>query len=106
MCIYIDQMRFQKLSFLWISTIDSVFQNLIFVAFLWRFCADQCEHFHKNGGFFSTFVQKRSSVTGAQEQFTKIVVNTMSLLKILVAFRLLCGVKCKKHEAQITKHEE
>ena len=33
--------------------------------FLWRFCADQCVHFHKNGAFISVFVQKRSSVDGA-----------------------------------------
>ena len=26
--------------------------------FLWRFCADHCEHFQKNGGFSSVFVQK------------------------------------------------
>ena len=50
-----------KPPFLWISTFDSVFENL---PFLWRFCADQCEHFNKNGGFSLRFCTKRCSVNG------------------------------------------
>ena len=54
------------------SLIECVFENLRFCGyplskppFLWRFYADQYERFHKNGGFVSVFVKKRSSVNRA-----------------------------------------
>ena len=40
LCVHIDEMRFRK------------------PPFLWRFCAGQCEHFHKNGGFSLRFCTK------------------------------------------------
>ena len=36
LCVHIDQIRFRKPPFLWLSTFDSVFNNLRFVAFLCR----------------------------------------------------------------------
>ena len=40
LCVHIDQMRFRK------------------HPFLWSFCADQCENFHKNGRFSLRFCTK------------------------------------------------
>ena len=68
---------FKNLRLCAFTLIKSVFKNLrfcgyplsiafsktsAFVAFL---CADQCEHFHKNGRFLSVIVQKQCNVNGA-----------------------------------------
>ena len=60
---------FKNLRFCAFTLIQSVFKNLRFcgyplsIAFsitsvFWRFCADQREHFHKNGGFSLRFCTK------------------------------------------------
>ena len=55
-------MRFQKPPFLWISTFDSVFENLRFCGV---FVGISVNTFTKTEVFLSVFVQKRSSVNGA-----------------------------------------
>ena len=60
--VHIDQMRFQKPPFLWISTFDSVFVNLRFCDVFVRLSVNT---FTKTEVFLSVFVQKRSSVNGA-----------------------------------------
>ena len=62
LCVHIDQMRFQKPPFLWISTFDSVFENLRFCGVFVRISVNT---FTKTEVFLSVFVQKRSSVNGA-----------------------------------------
>ena len=62
LCVHIDQMRLQKRPFLWLSTFDSIFENL-------RLCGVFVEisvnTFRKTEVFLSVFVQKRSSLNGA-----------------------------------------
>ena len=62
LCVHIDQLRFQKPPFLWISTFDSVFENLRFCGVFVRISVNT---FTKTEVFLSVFVQKRSSVNGA-----------------------------------------
>ena len=62
LCVHIDQMRFQKPPFLWISTFDSVFENLRFCGVFLRISVNT---FTKTEAFLSVFVRKRSSVDGA-----------------------------------------
>ena len=62
LCVHIDQMRFQKPPFLWISTFDSVFKNLRFCGVFLRISVNT---FTKTEVFSSVFVQKRSSVNGS-----------------------------------------
>ena len=62
LCVHIDQMRFQKPPFLWISTFDSVFENLRSCGVFVRISVNT---FTKTNVFLSVFVQKRSSVNGA-----------------------------------------
>ena len=62
MCVHIDQMRFRKPPFLWISTFDSVFENLCFCGI---FVEISVNTFTKMEVFLSVFVEKRSSVNGA-----------------------------------------
>ena len=54
--------RFQKPPFLWISTFDSVFENLCFCGV---FVQINVNTFTKTDVFLSVFVQKRSSLNGA-----------------------------------------
>ena len=60
---------FKNLRICVFTLIQSVFKTSVFVdihfqyrfrkpPFLWRFCADQFEHFHKNGGFSRRFCTK------------------------------------------------
>ena len=60
---------FKNLRFCAFTLINCVFKNLRFCGYplltafsktsvLWRFCADQCEHFHKNGCFSLRFCTK------------------------------------------------
>ena len=62
LCVHIDSQRFQKPPFLWISTFDSVFENLRFCGVFVRISVNT---FTKTEVFLSVFVQKRSSVNGA-----------------------------------------
>ena len=62
LCVHIDQMRFQKPPFLWISTFDSVFENLRFCGVFMRISVST---FTKTEVFLSVFVENRSSVNGA-----------------------------------------
>ena len=64
LCVHIDQMRFQKPPFLWISTFDSVFENLRFCGVFVRISVNT---FTKTEVLLSVFVQKRSSVNGASD---------------------------------------
>ena len=55
---------FLKSFFLWVH-IQWRFNNLLFCAVSVPFYADQCEHFHNNGGFSLRFCLNRSSVNSA-----------------------------------------
>ena len=59
LCVHIDQLRFQKPPFLWISTFDSVFENLrpcgVFVQI-------SVNTLTKTENLLSVFVQHRSNV--------------------------------------------
>ena len=59
--VHIDQIRFQKAAFLWISSFDSVFEKLRFCGVFVRISVNT---FTKTEVFRSVFVQKRSSVNG------------------------------------------
>ena len=57
LCVHIDQMHFQKPPLLWISTFDSVFENLRFCGV---FVQISVTTLTKTEVFLSVFVQKRS----------------------------------------------
>ena len=79
LCVHIDQMRFQKPPFLWISTFDSVFENLRFCGVFVRISVNT---FTKTEVFLSVFVQKRSSVNGAYIMDSSGITTTLSQLLI------------------------
>ena len=62
LCVHIDLERFQKRPFLWISTFDTVFENLSFRDVFVRISVNT---FTKTEVFLSVFVQKRSNVNRA-----------------------------------------
>ena len=62
LCVHIDQMRFQKSLFLWISIFDRIFENLRFSGI---FVQINLNTFTKTEVLLSVCVQKRSSVNGA-----------------------------------------
>ena len=55
LCVHIDQMRFQKPPFLWISTFDGVFENLCFCGVFVRVSVNT---FTKTEVFLSVFFTK------------------------------------------------
>ena len=61
LCVHIDPVRFQKPPFLWISTFNSVFENLRFCAVFVQISVNALT---KTDVFLSVFVRKRSSVNG------------------------------------------
>ena len=60
LCVHIDQKRFQKPQFCGYPLLIAFLKTSV----LWCFCADQCEHFHKNGGFSLRFCTKTEQGEG------------------------------------------
>ena len=90
LCVHIDQMRFQKPPFLWISTFDSVFENLRFCGVFVRISVNT---FTKTEVFLSVFVQKRSSVNGALDVSGMALHQSIRGLcpkRLVVTFKAIC----------------
>ena len=95
LCVHIDQMRFLRLLFCRYPLLITLSKSSV----LWRFCADQCEHFHKNGCFSLRFCTKTEQCERALNK------NTVENSKLRSATRKMKPLPAPTFEVQLLHYK-